>query len=67
MEKPGPAAAISVTRMCIAFDGAYLLEAPTTHPASTDGHQPIPGLTTDDKGTATGVETAEQPLTSAIT
>ena len=26
--------------MCIAFDGAYILEAPAAHPDSTDGHRP---------------------------
>ena len=26
--------------MCIAFDGAYILEAPAADPDSTDGHRP---------------------------
>ena len=58
MEKPGPPAAISVTSMCIAFDGAYILEAPTTHPAVTDERRPAPELTTDD----TDTESAERPV-----
>lgn len=68
MEKPAPAAAINVTRMCIAFDGAYLLEAPTTHPATTDEHRPAPELTTDDADTGTSTEGAGRPvpLESAI-
>jgi hypothetical protein len=28
--------------MCIAFDGAYILEAPTADPAITDEHRPVP-------------------------
>jgi hypothetical protein len=28
--------------MCIAFDGAYILEAPSADPDSTDGHRPVP-------------------------
>jgi hypothetical protein len=27
--------------MCIAFDGAYILEAPPADPASTDEHRPV--------------------------
>jgi hypothetical protein len=34
--------------MCIAFDGAYILEAPATHPAATDECRPVPELTAGD-------------------
>ena len=44
--------------MCIAFDGAYILEAPTTHPAVIDERRPAPELTTDD----TDTESAERPV-----
>jgi len=27
--------------MCIAFDGAYILEAPPADPGSTDEHRPV--------------------------
>ena len=30
--------------MCIAFDGAYILEAPAADPDSTDGHRPVPAI-----------------------
>jgi hypothetical protein len=30
--------------MCIAFDGAYLLEAPAADPGITDGHRPVPEI-----------------------
>ena len=50
--------------MCIAFDGAYILEAPTTHPATTAEGRTVPERTTDDAAT----EGAERPvlLDSAI-
>jgi hypothetical protein len=44
--------------MCIAFDGAYILEAPTTHPASTDEHRQVLEPTTDDADT----ESTERPV-----
>jgi hypothetical protein len=32
--------------MCIAFDGAYILEAPPADPASTDDYrEPVPEIT----------------------
>ena len=30
--------------MCIAFDGAYILEAPPADPGSTDEHRPVPEI-----------------------
>jgi hypothetical protein len=30
--------------MCIAFDGAYLLEVPAADPAITDEHRPVPEI-----------------------
>ena len=30
--------------MCMAFDGAYILEAPPADPGSTDEHRPVPEL-----------------------
>ena len=37
---PGHKAAFTVTGMCIAFDGAYILEALAADPGSTDEHRP---------------------------
>jgi hypothetical protein len=31
--------------MCIAFDGAYILEAPAADPGITDEPRPTPGIT----------------------
>ncbi len=31
--------------MCIAFDGAYIREAPTADPGITDEHRPVPETT----------------------
>ena len=31
--------------MCIAFDGAYILEAPAADPGITDEHRPAPEIT----------------------
>jgi hypothetical protein len=31
--------------MCIAFDGAYILEAPAADPGITDEHRPTPEIT----------------------
>jgi hypothetical protein len=31
--------------MCIAFDGAYILEAPAADPGLTDEHRPVPEIT----------------------
>jgi hypothetical protein len=48
--------------MCIAFDGAYILEAPTTQTASTDEHRPAPEVTADDANTeGTGVRCQGHP------
>jgi hypothetical protein len=30
--------------MCIAFDGAYILEAPPADPGSTDERRPVPEI-----------------------
>jgi hypothetical protein len=30
--------------MCMAFDGAYILEAPPADPGSTDEHRPVPEI-----------------------
>ena len=30
--------------MCIAFDGAYILEAPAADPGITDEHRPVPEI-----------------------
>ena len=36
--------------MCIAFDGAYILEAPPADPGSTDEHRPVPETTPSGAG-----------------
>jgi hypothetical protein len=36
--------------MCIAFDGAYILEAPPADPGNTDEHRPVPEITPASAG-----------------
>lgn len=48
MEKPGRPAASSVTSMCIAFDGAYILEAPPSDPGPADEDAPATEIITAD-------------------
>ena len=36
--------------MCIAFDGAYILEAPPADPGITDEHRPVPEITPSGAG-----------------
>lgn len=36
--------------MCIAFDGAYILEAPAADPGITDEHRPTPEITAAGAG-----------------
>jgi hypothetical protein len=65
-EKPGPPAAISVTRMCIAFDGAYILEAPTTQPYTADEGRPVPErITADADSDVAAAAERPAPLESA--
>jgi hypothetical protein len=51
LEKPRPPSPFSVTGMCIAFDGAYILEAPPADPASTDDYRElVPEITPANAG-----------------
>jgi hypothetical protein len=47
--------------MCIAFDGAYILEAPAADPGITDEPCPNPGITPAGGGGEGGGEGAAQP------
>ncbi len=45
--------------MCIAFDGAYILEAPPADPGIADAHRPAPEVT------PTGATSGPEPTTTS--
>jgi len=62
---PGRKAAFTVTGMCIAFDGAYILEAPPADPGSTDEHRPVPEIMPASAGGEGASELTQYSGTSA--